>query len=50
MGAKLAHWFIHLSRRTKAVILISADFVFTLIALKEYMEASEAERCTTTPA
>ncbi len=32
MGTKLAHWFIHLSRRTKAIILISADIIFALIA------------------
>lgn len=33
MGTQLAHWFIHLSRSTKATILISADIVFTLVAL-----------------
>ncbi len=32
MGTQLAHWFIHLSRRTKAIILISADIIFALIA------------------
>ncbi len=33
MGAKLARWFISLSRRTKAVILISADVFFAIFAL-----------------
>ena len=33
MGRSLAHWFISLSRRTKAVILISADTVFAMLAL-----------------
>ena len=32
MGTQLAFWFISLSRQTKAVILISADIVFALIA------------------
>ncbi len=32
MGSQLAHWFISLSRRTKAVILISADIFFALLA------------------
>jgi FlaA1/EpsC-like NDP-sugar epimerase len=32
MGSQLAHWFISLSRRTKAVILISADIVFAVLA------------------
>jgi UDP-N-acetylglucosamine 4,6-dehydratase len=33
MRAQLAHWFISLSRRTKAAILISADIFFALLAL-----------------
>ena len=33
MGAQLAHWFISLSRRTKAAILISADIVFAVLAV-----------------
>jgi UDP-N-acetylglucosamine 4,6-dehydratase len=33
MGTQLAHWFISLSRRTKAAILISADIFFALLAL-----------------
>lgn len=33
MGANLAHWFISLSRRTKALILISADIFFAVFAL-----------------
>lgn len=32
MGTHLAHWFIGLSRRTKAAILISADTFFALLA------------------
>lgn len=32
MGTQLAFWFISLSRQTKAIILISADIVFALIA------------------
>ncbi len=33
MKTSLAHWFIGLSRRTKAVILISADIIFAVLAL-----------------
>jgi UDP-N-acetylglucosamine 4,6-dehydratase len=32
MGSLLAHWFISLSRRTKAAILISADTFFAVLA------------------
>lgn len=33
MKLQLAHWFIHLSRPRKALILIIADIVFSLVAL-----------------
>lgn len=33
MGPKLAHWFLGLSRRKKAFILISADVIFAFLAL-----------------
>jgi UDP-N-acetylglucosamine 4,6-dehydratase len=33
MGAQLAHWFISLTRRTKAAILISADIFFAVLAV-----------------
>jgi len=33
MQQQLAHWFIGLQRRNKAVILIGADVVFVLFAL-----------------
>jgi UDP-N-acetylglucosamine 4,6-dehydratase len=33
MSIQLAHWFISLSRRTKALILISADIFFAVFAL-----------------
>lgn len=32
MGTQLAHWFISLSRRTKAIMLISADAFFAVLA------------------